>query len=74
MLRQTPPKIKVSQIKTLTLKEALAKGSLYEPCKPHIELFEKYGEEYGIPPILLAAFAMQESASQSNLSIRARGL
>ncbi|GAA5994421.1 uncharacterized protein JCM10292_002055 [Rhodotorula paludigena] len=54
--------IKVSQIKTLTLEEALAKGSLYEPCKPHIKLFEKYGEEYGIPPILLAAFAMLENA------------
>ncbi|GAA5994418.1 uncharacterized protein JCM10292_002054 [Rhodotorula paludigena] len=57
----TPPKISLSQIKTLTLEEALAKGSIYEPCRDYGKLFEKYGEQHGVPPILLAAFAMQES-------------
>lgn len=36
-------------------------NSVYEACKPYVGLFEKYAEANGMPPILLAAIAMQES-------------
>lgn len=65
---QTPPQISLSQLKTLTLKEALAMpNSVYSNCEPYVKLFEKYADKHGLPPILLAAFAMQESGSSSFL-------
>lgn len=39
-------------------------NSVYSACKPYVSLFEEYGDKYGLPPILLAAFAMQESEFQ----------
>jgi soluble lytic murein transglycosylase-like protein len=59
---QTPPHIKLSQLKTITLETALAMpNSVYETCKPYVGLFEKHAAANGMPPILLAAIAMQES-------------
>lgn len=31
-------------------------------------LFEKYGKQLGLPPILLAAFALQESTCNANIA------
>ncbi|BGP47379.1 hypothetical protein JCM10450v2_003231 [Rhodotorula kratochvilovae] len=59
----TPPTIHLSQIRTLDLESALSMpNSVYASCKPYKHFFEKYGAQHGIPPILLAAFAMQESS------------
>lgn len=64
ILPQTPPQISLSQLKTLTFEEALAMpNSVYANCEPYVKLFEKYAGKHKLPPILLAAFAMQESAS-----------
>ncbi|GAA5898289.1 hypothetical protein JCM5296_001334 [Sporobolomyces johnsonii] len=63
----TPPTIHLSQIRTLDLSTALSMdNSVYTACKPYIGLFEKYGEKEGVPPILLAAFAMQESSCDAS--------
>lgn len=63
---QTPPTISLSSIRTISLTTALSMpNSVYSACKPYVSLFEEYGDEYGLPPILLAAFAMQESESFS---------
>ncbi|GAA5963238.1 hypothetical protein JCM21900_006563 [Sporobolomyces salmonicolor] len=59
----TPPTIHLSQLRTLDLSTAQSMdNSVYTACKPYVGLFEKYGEREGVPPILLAAFAMQESS------------
>ncbi|POY73696.1 hypothetical protein BMF94_3233 [Rhodotorula taiwanensis] len=58
----TPPSIKLDQVKTISLEVALAMdNSAYKACTKHVSLFEKYAEAYEVPPILLAAFAMQEN-------------
>ncbi|KAM0755750.1 lysozyme-like protein [Meredithblackwellia eburnea MCA 4105] len=58
----TPPKgITIAKLKTVSIEQALASNSVWEPCKPYISLFEKYANANGLPPILLASFAMQES-------------
>ncbi|GAA5896856.1 hypothetical protein JCM6882_005051 [Rhodosporidiobolus microsporus] len=63
----TPPSIEISQLKTLTIEEALAMDdSVYSHCKDYVSLFEKYGDKHGLPPILLAAFAMQESSCKAD--------
>lgn len=41
---------------------------MWEPCKPFIPLFEKYGAQTGLPPILLAAIALQESTCNPHVS------
>ncbi|GAA5968077.1 hypothetical protein JCM8115_000022 [Rhodotorula mucilaginosa] len=62
----TPPHIKLSQLKTITLETALAMpNSVYEACKPYVGLFEKHAAANGMPPILLAAIAMQESSCKA---------
>ncbi|BGP07307.1 hypothetical protein JCM10049v2_003138 [Rhodotorula toruloides] len=59
----TPPTISLSSIRTISLSAALSMpNSVYSACKPYVSLFEEYGDKYGLPPILLAAFAMQESS------------
>lgn len=36
-------------------------NSVFSACAPYLDHFDKIGNELGIPPILLASFAMQES-------------
>lgn len=36
--------------------------NIFKPCAPYVQLFETHGKTYGIPPILMASFAMQESS------------
>ncbi|KDE07913.1 hypothetical protein MVLG_01823 [Microbotryum lychnidis-dioicae p1A1 Lamole] len=58
-----PPYIKISQLRARTMEEALAMpNSVFSACKPYVYLFEKYGSQLGLPPILLASIAMQESS------------
>lgn len=55
-----PPEVTMSMVKSISLDQEPAKTT-FSPCLKFRYLFEKYGKSYGIPPIFLAAFAMQES-------------
>ncbi|BGP53887.1 hypothetical protein JCM8202_006080 [Rhodotorula sphaerocarpa] len=65
---QVPEGVTLDNIKTVSLEEALASNSVWEPCKQFVPLFEKYGKQLGLPPILLAAFALQESTCNANIA------
>ncbi|KAA1476030.1 lysozyme-like protein [Dentipellis sp. KUC8613] len=59
----TPPYVKVTDLVTMDLSAAIADpNSPFKACSDFVWLFEKYGGKYGIPPIMLASFAMQESS------------
>lgn len=36
-------------------------NNIFKLCAAYVPIFEKYGDLYEIPPIMMAAFAMQES-------------
>ncbi|ORX35918.1 hypothetical protein BD324DRAFT_629536 [Kockovaella imperatae] len=36
-------------------------SGVFAPCAQYIDMFNQYGSQYGIHPIMLASFAMQES-------------
>ncbi|KAK2464266.1 hypothetical protein APHAL10511_003723 [Amanita phalloides] len=58
----TPPYVRVQDLVVRELWGAIAEqNSVFKPCAPYVSLFEKYGDMYGIHPILLASFGMQES-------------
>lgn len=61
----TPAPVKMGMIKTVTLESEPAKTT-FAPCQKYNSIFEKYGRKYNIPPIFLAAFAMQESSCKVN--------
>ncbi|KAH9051402.1 lysozyme-like protein [Lactarius deliciosus] len=57
----TPPRVEIKQLVTVTL--ASARHTAFGPCHDNIiATFEKYGKIHGIPSILFASFAMQESS------------
>lgn len=57
-----PPYITVNDIVTKELSAvAWNPGSAFTACQPYVDKFEQYGGQYGIPAIMLASFAMQES-------------
>lgn len=57
-----PPNISIDKFVTVPLHIAVRKpGSPFKNCRAFIHLFEKYGKQYNIPPIIMASFAMQES-------------
>ncbi|KIJ67951.1 glycoside hydrolase family 23 protein [Hydnomerulius pinastri MD-312] len=58
-----PPLIHVNDIVSAELSAvAYQEGSAFAPCKEYVPIFEKYGNKYGVPAIMLASFAMQESS------------
>jgi len=58
-----PPYIQISDLKVKSMWEAVESGnSPFQPCRPFLHLFEVYGGQFGIPPIVLASFALQESS------------
>ncbi|KAG9046326.1 hypothetical protein FS837_004640 [Tulasnella sp. UAMH 9824] len=63
----TPPKVTMSDVITVSLDEALAMdNSPYKACSKYLDLFKSVAGDTTIngvamPPIMLAAFAMQES-------------
>ena len=62
-----PPYIRMEDIITQPLSTALTKpGSPFKACSQYIWIFEKYGAQYDIPPIILASFAMQESSCKAD--------
>ena len=61
-----PRFVRVEDLITHSLATAYKKpDSPFKACSKYIKIFEKYGTQYGIPPILLASFAMQESSCDS---------
>jgi len=62
-----PPHVEIKDIITQPLSSALQKpDSPFQACGAYIWLFQKYGDIYGIPPIMMASFAMQESGCNPN--------
>ncbi|KAG1737686.1 hypothetical protein EDB19DRAFT_2039911 [Suillus lakei] len=58
-----PPLFKIESVVTADLSAvAYRDDSTFANCKDFVPTFEKYGSRYGIPAILLASFAMQESS------------
>jgi len=57
-----PPAVNIKDVITQPLNTALEKwDSPFKACANFIWIFEKYGNQFSIPPIMLASFAMQES-------------
>ncbi|OSD06857.1 glycoside hydrolase family 23 protein [Trametes coccinea BRFM310] len=62
-----PPFVKVSDIVAVDLHEAVKDpNSPFKACSDYIDLFVQYANEHGIPPILIASIAMQESSCNRN--------
>ncbi|KAF8973141.1 lysozyme-like domain-containing protein [Flammula alnicola] len=62
-----PPYVRMEDIITQSLSSAVqSPSSPFKACSAYIWIFEKYGNQYGIPPIILASFAMQESSCNPN--------
>ncbi|KAF7361723.1 Membrane-bound lytic murein transglycosylase F [Mycena venus] len=58
-----PPHVTVQDLKVVDLNDALKDpNSPFTACKDFTGLFYKYAGEFGLQPIMLAAFAMQESS------------
>ncbi|TFK54192.1 glycoside hydrolase family 23 protein [Heliocybe sulcata] len=57
-----PPYIRVEDVVTKDLGEAVKDpNSAFKACSAYIDTFQKYAWQYGVPPIMIASFAMQES-------------
>jgi len=62
-----PPYVTIDDIVSVDLNEAIkSKDSPFKPCSSYIWAFEQYGKQFGVPPIVLASFAMQESTCNPN--------
>ncbi|KAF9482125.1 glycoside hydrolase family 23 protein [Pholiota conissans] len=58
-----PPVVRMQDVITQSLSSALqSPSSPFKACSKYVSLFEKYGNQNGIAPIILASFAMQESS------------
>lgn len=58
-----PPRLTFDQLNIVPLHNALSNpNSPFHACSAFIWAFEQFGGEFGIPPIVLASFAMQESS------------
>ncbi|KAJ6594139.1 lysozyme-like domain-containing protein [Mycena capillaripes] len=61
-----PPNLHVSDIIAADLKTALKDpNSPFKACSPYVDYFYQYADQFGLKPIMLAAFAMQESSCNS---------
>jgi hypothetical protein len=57
-----PPPVKVTDLKVASLADSVkSPNSPFQPCSDFIDIFYQYAGEFGLPPILLAGIAMQES-------------
>jgi len=62
-----PPHVEISDLIFVPLTTSIkSPSSPFKACKPYISYFEKYGQQLGIPSIILASFAMQESSCNPN--------
>lgn len=59
----TPPMVTVDQVSSMSLDTALQDpNSPFQACKPYLSIFDKYAQQTGLPSILIASIAMQESS------------
>ncbi|CAG7849026.1 SubName: Full=Related to glycoside hydrolase family 23 protein-Laccaria bicolor {ECO:0000313/EMBL:CCA67359.1} [Serendipita indica DSM 11827] len=66
----TPPYATADQVITFQggLRAAIkAEGSPYKSCAKFVELFETAGAEFQVPPLFIAAFALQESGCNPDI-------
>ncbi|KAL1674105.1 glycoside hydrolase family 23 protein [Schizophyllum commune] len=62
-----PPFVTINDVVTVDLNEAIQKpDSPFKACQDFVWAFQQYGNENGIPPIMLASFAMQETTCNPN--------
>ncbi|KAF9454021.1 glycoside hydrolase family 23 protein [Macrolepiota fuliginosa MF-IS2] len=62
-----PPFIHINDVVVKSLSEAIkSSSSPFHACAPFVSIFNKYGGQFGVPPIFLASFAMQESSCNPN--------
>lgn len=56
-----PQNVPLNALKVVDLNQAIKDPNTpFKTCSPYIEKFVSVGNQVGIPPILLASFAMQE--------------
>jgi hypothetical protein len=68
---QTPPSgVTLDHLTVVSLEKALSGNSVWAPCQQYFGIFEQVEQETGVPAILLAAFALQESTCQHDVSAR----
>lgn len=61
-----PCHVTVDQLIAVDLATALKQdNSPFQACSQYVSLFNKYGNQFGVHPIMLASFAMQESSCQA---------
>lgn len=53
----------MADIKTVSLADAMASNSVWEPCKPYLSLFEKHAKSNGLPAILVRQLSLPPPAS-----------
>lgn len=64
----TPPDITIDMIKAIPLDEAINDpNSPFKPCAPYVDIFDREAANTGLPPILIASIAMQESTCNPNV-------
>ncbi|EMD39344.1 glycoside hydrolase family 23 protein [Gelatoporia subvermispora B] len=62
----TPQQVTVDDLIVVDLADALQDpNSPFQACQQYLSLFQQYGGQYGVPPILLASISMQESSCES---------
>lgn len=63
----SPPHVTVADLKVVDLSQAIkVDGSPFKACSAYVDTFYKYANQYGLKPIMLASFAMQESGCNPN--------
>jgi hypothetical protein len=62
-----PPPIYTSNVIYIDLESAVGPGQVFNACSDFLDLFNQWGGSTGIPPILLAAIASQESGCDPNV-------
>ncbi|KAF8578719.1 glycoside hydrolase family 23 protein [Ramaria rubella] len=62
-----PPYVRINDLIMEDLNQAMSpSNSPFKTCSPYVSFFYQYGKENGIPPIMLAAFALQESSCKED--------
>jgi hypothetical protein len=56
-----PPKITLDELVYVDLSSLDLGNSIYAPCRDYVGYFNTYGAMHNLPPIMIAAIAMQES-------------
>lgn len=57
-----PPFVLVTDLITVDLDSAISQGGPFTACSAFVWAFKQFGQQYGLPPILLASIALQESS------------